>query len=256
MTTKTTFNSWITCPKPNPQAKMRLFCLPYAGGSAYIFRTWAKNLPPTIEVCPIEIPGRGRQIVLPPHTEMQSLVAEITKNLLPFLDKPFALFGHSMGAEVSFELARLLRSDYNLQPLNLFISARKAPQIQPTKKSLHKLPDQEFWQEVNKLSGTPDQVIENDEMIELFLPILRADFTTLETHIYTNQPPFDFPIHVFGGLQDIEVPKYQLEAWQEHTTAEFSLQMLEGDHFFMRDNEINLLNAITQKLRKNSHFYI
>ncbi|WP_353931560.1 thioesterase II family protein [Okeanomitos corallinicola TIOX110] len=252
MTTKTTFNSWITRPQPNPHAKMRLFCLPYAGGSAVIFRTWLKNLPPTIEVCPIEIPGRGRQMILPPHTKMPSLVAEIAKNIIPFLDKPFAIFGHSMGGQVSFELARLLRSDYQLKPIHLFISGRKAPQINSTKRKIYNLPDQEFWQEVNKLNGTPNEVIENAEMIEIFLPILRADFTVLETHIHTNQQPFDFPISVFGGLQDTEVPTYQLEAWREHTTANFSLQMLEGDHFFLRSNEKLLLSKISQQLRENS----
>ncbi|TAE61954.1 MAG: thioesterase [Nostocales cyanobacterium] len=252
MTTKTTFNSWITCPQPNPNAKIRLFCLPYAGGSAVIFHKWSKNLPQTIEVCPIEIPGRGRQITLPPHTKMKSLVAEIATKIIPFLDKPFAIFGHSMGAQVSFELARLLRSDYNLQPIHLFISGRKAPQINSTKRDIYNLPDQEFWQEVSKLNGTPNEVIENAEMIELFLPILRADFTALETHIHTNQQPFNFPISVFGGLQDTGITQHQLEAWKEHTTSDFSVQMLEGNHFFLRESEKNLLHQITHKLRKHS----
>jgi surfactin synthase thioesterase subunit len=137
ITTKsvTTFNSWVTCPKPNPQAKLRLFCLPYAGGSAMIFLTCPNDLPPTIEVgvCPIELPGRGRQMKLPLYSEMYPLVREIAQNLIPYLDKPFAIFGHSMSGLVSFELARLLRSDCNLTPSYLFISARNAPQFTPTK---------------------------------------------------------------------------------------------------------------------------
>jgi surfactin synthase thioesterase subunit len=139
MITKTTFNSWITCPKPNLQAKLRLFCLPYAGASAMIFRTWPNDLPPTIEVevCPIELPGRGRQMKLSLYTEMQPLVREIAQNLIPYLDKPFTIFGHSMGGLVSFELAPLLRSDYNLNPSHIFIYASNAPQITPTERPMY-----------------------------------------------------------------------------------------------------------------------
>ncbi|TAF08676.1 MAG: thioesterase [Nostocales cyanobacterium] len=250
MTTKTTFNSWVTCPQPNPNAKLRLFCLPYAGGSAMVFRTWPNSLPPTIEVCPLELPGRGRQMNLPPYTKMQPLVKEIAENLIPYLDKPFAIFGHSMGGLVSFELARLLRSDYNLTPFHLFISARNAPQVTPTKRPIYNLPDAEFWQEIRNFNGTPDDVIENEDIIQLFMPILRADFTVLDTYMYTEQPPFDFPISVFGGLQDPAFTDFELKAWQEHTTADFSLQMLDGNHFFLRSHEKLLLKTIYQQIQK------
>ncbi|RUS95439.1 thioesterase [Trichormus variabilis SAG 1403-4b] len=213
-----------------------------------VFRTWANDLPPTIEVCPIELPGRGRQMNLPPYTKMQPLVEEIAQNLIPYLDKPFAIFGHSMGGLVSFELTRLLHSDYNLTPLHLFISARNAPQVTPTKRPIYNLPDAEFWQEIRNFNGTPDDVMENQDIIQLFLPILRADFTVLDTYIYTNQPPLDCPISVFGGLQDKEFTDYQLEAWREQTTASFALQMLEGNHFFIRSNQNILLRSIDQKL--------
>jgi medium-chain acyl-[acyl-carrier-protein] hydrolase len=213
-----------------------------------VFRTWPKKLPPTIEVCPIEIPGRGKQMKLPPYTKMQPLVEEIAKNLIPFLDKPFAIFGHSMGGLVSFELARLLRSDYNLTPLHLFISARNAPQVTPTRRKIYNLPDDEFWQEICSFNGTPDEVINNPDIIELFLPIIRADFTVLDTYIYQSQPAFDFPISVFGGLQDPAFADYELEAWQEHTNAGFSLHKFDGGHFFIRDYEKELLETISRYL--------
>ncbi|AFZ60697.1 thioesterase [Anabaena cylindrica FACHB-243] len=248
MKVKTTFNSWVTCPQPNPQAKLRLFCLPYAGGSAMVFRTWANDLPPTIEVCPLELPGRGRQMNLPPYTEMKPLVREIAQNLIPYLDKPFAFFGHSMGGLVSFELTRLLRSDYNLTPSHLFISARSAPQVPPTKRPIYNLPDAEFWQEVLSFNGTPDDIVDNPDIIQIFLPILRADFTVLDTYIYNHQSPFDFPISVFGGLQDPEFTDYELEAWREQTTAPFLLQMIDGNHFFISSNQKVLLKSISQQL--------
>lgn len=246
--TKTSFNRWVTCPQPNPQAKLRLFCLPYAGGNAMVFRTWANHLPSTIEVCPLELPGRGRQMTLPPHTQMQPLVREIAENINPYLDKPFAIFGHSMGGLVSFELTRLLKSNYNLTPLHLFISARNAPQVPPTRRPIYNLPDAEFWQEILKYNGTPDNLMENKDIIELFLPIIRADFTVLDTYIYSPQPAFDFPLTVFAGLEDKSFANYELEAWQEHTTADFCLQMFQGDHFFLRSHEKLLLKTIAEKL--------
>ncbi|MTJ51626.1 thioesterase [Anabaena sp. UHCC 0253] len=249
MTTKTTFNSWVTCPQPNPQAKIRLFCLPYAGGSATVFRTWPDYLPSSIEVCPLELPGRGRQMRLPLYTKMQLLVKEIAQNISPYLDKPFAIFGHSMGGLVSFELTRLLRSDYGLTPLHLFIAARNAPQVTPTKKPIYNLPDPEFWQEIRNFNGTPDDVMKNTEIMKLFLPILRADFTVLDTYIYTHQPAFDFPISVFGGLKDQEFTDYELEAWCEQTIAPFSLQMIDGDHFFINKARNILLKSVIQSLQ-------
>ncbi|WP_016951928.1 thioesterase II family protein [Anabaena sp. PCC 7108] len=248
MTTKTTFNSWVTCPQPNPQAKLRLFCLPHAGGSATVFRTWPDNLPSTIEVCPLELPGRGRQMNLSPYTKMQPLVREIAQNITPYLDKPFAIFGHSMGGLISFELSRLLRSDYHVTPLHLFIAARNAPQVTPTKPPIYNLPDAEFWQEILNYNGTPNEVMQNQDIIQIFLPILRADFTVLNTYAYQNQLAFDFPISVFGGLQDPEFTDYELEAWQEQTNTTFDLQMLEGNHFFIRSHEKILLRIISQKL--------
>jgi len=104
-------NSWIISPKPNPQADLRLFCFPYAGGSSFIYRTWVEFLPASVEVCAIELPGRGRQIKLPPYNKLEPLVDAIASFMQPYLDKPFAFFGHSMGALVSFELARLLRKN-------------------------------------------------------------------------------------------------------------------------------------------------
>lgn len=110
------FNSYITCPKPSPQASLRLFCFPYAGGSSLVFRTWAASLPKNIEICPVELPGRGMQMKLPYFTRMEALVNAIAPILLPYLDKPFAFFGHSMGGLLSFELARHLRKEYGDLP--------------------------------------------------------------------------------------------------------------------------------------------
>lgn len=249
MPIKSTYNSWITCPKPNPQASLRLFCFPYAGGSSLIFRTWADSLPKNIEVCPIEYPGRGTQIRSVPFTRLEPLVSELAPLLLPYLNKPFAFFGHSMGGLICFEVARILRRNYNKNPVHLFISGRSAPQIPHCDPPIHALSEPEFLEELRLLNGTPEAVLQNLELMQLLLPILRADFAVLETYTYTNEPPLEFPITAFGGLQDKKVSAQDLVAWGEQTTSSFELEMFSGDHFFLHSAQSILLHTIAQKLK-------
>ncbi|WP_103125315.1 thioesterase II family protein [Nostoc cycadae] len=242
------YNSWIICPKANPLADLRLFCFPYAGGSSLLFRSWADYLPPFIEVCAIELPGRGRQIKLPLCNNMDVLVDAIASIIHPYLDKPFAFFGHSMGGLISFELARLLRKKYHLLPVHLFISGRHAPQIPDSYPAIHNLPEADFIAEIRHLNGTPPAVLENSELMQLFQPILRADFAVLETYIYTPEPPLACPISVFGGLQDSEVSCDELQAWQEQTTTNFNLDMFPGDHFFLHSAQSMLIASLAKYL--------
>ncbi|MEM7769705.1 MAG: thioesterase II family protein [Cyanobacteria bacterium P01_A01_bin.37] len=241
-------NAWVTCPQPNPNASLRLFCFPYAGGSAFTFRSWAAQLPATIELYPIELPGRGLRIREKPLPRMLSLVQTIAPFLLPYLDKPFAFFGHSMGALVSFELARLLHKEYKCSPSHLFVSGRRAPQVPDPDPPIHTLPNSEFLQELRRLNGTPEAVLQNDELMQLLLPTLRADFAVLETYVYTPQPLLDYPITAFGGLQDPEVCCEVLEAWRDQTRAAFSLHMFPGDHFFLHTAQSLLLQSLNQTL--------
>lgn len=208
------FNSYITCPKPLPQASARLFCFPYAGSTSLIFRTWAASLPKNIEICPVELPGRGTQMKSPPLTRMETLVKAIAPILFPHLDKPFAFFGHSMGGLLSFELARHLHKEYGKKPVQLCVSASRAPQIPSPKRPIHALPETEFKQELRRLNGTPASVLENTELMEILIPILRADFAVLETYVYTQEPPLECPIAAFGGLEDQEVTVEELEGWR------------------------------------------
>ena len=251
MATTPTFNSWVKCPKPKPQANLRLFCFPYAGGSTLGFHTWPDSLPPTVEVCLVELPGRGTRLMESPFTRMSLLVQGIAQALFPYLDKPFAFFGHSMGGLVSFELARLLSSEYGCSPVHLFVSGRRAPQIPELERAtIYTLPEPEFLEELCRLNGTPKAVLENTELMQLLLPALRADFAVVETYVYTPKPTLDCPITAFGGLQDCEVSYDYLEAWREQTNASFSLQMLPGDHFFVYSAQPLLLQALSRKLHQ------
>ena len=248
MLNTSSLDSWLICPKPNPDAQIRLFCFPYAGGSANIFRRWSNHLPNTIEVCAVELPGRGMRIKLPPFTQLEPLITELASVLKPKLDKPFAFFGHSMGGLVSFELALLLRKKYGINPNHLFVSAHRAPQLVDPKPPIHGLPEAEFIAELRRLNGTPQALLENDELMQLFIPLLRADFAVLETYIYTQQAPLNIPITAFGGLEDQEVSRDQIQAWQEQTSASFALHMFPGDHFFLHSFYSSILEIISQQI--------
>jgi medium-chain acyl-[acyl-carrier-protein] hydrolase len=244
-----TTSPWLTCS--NRQASLRLFCFPYAGGGANIFRTWQDNLPPTVEVCPVQLPGREKRLLEPPFTNLRLLVEAARRALLPYLDRPFAFFGHSMGATISFELARSLYQEQNLNPVHLFVSGRRAPQLPETHALTYDLPQKEFLEELRRLKGTPAEILEHPELMELMLPLLRADFELVQTYHYLAGPPQRCPITAFGGLHDEEVSRADLEAWREQTTTAFSLHMLPGDHFFLHTAQPPLLKTLALELRED-----
>jgi surfactin synthase thioesterase subunit len=240
---------WFSYFKPNPKASLRLFCFPYAGGNAMVYRTWAHELPANVEIVAVQPPGRGHRINEPPVTRLSQLVELLGSALAGSLDGPFAFFGHSMGALVAFELARLLRREGRALPLQMFVSGRSAPQLNRCHPPLYNLPQNELVQELLRLDGTPREVLEHPELMELMLPILRADFSICDTYEYTEAEPLDCPITAFGGLQDAGVPRRNIQAWREQTSRSFSLRMLPGNHFFLHSNETLLLNVLTTQLR-------
>lgn len=243
-----TFASWVKFYRPHPNPAIRLFCFPYAGSSAIVFRSWSDALTPIIEVGSIELPGRGTQIKESLLTRTEPIVEAIALALLPTLDKPFAFFGHSMGAILAFECSRLLRKKYGLLPSHLFVSGRHAPQF-PPRSPIHALPEAAFIREVRRFNGIPDTVLENSELMELLLPILRADFEALETYTYIDESPLDCQITAFGGLQDVNTCIDGLEAWANQTSSFFCLQMLPGDHFFINSAQPQLLAILHKYLR-------
>lgn len=244
---------WITSPSPNPRASLRLFCLPYAGGSASIFRAWQAALPPTIELCPVQLPGRENRFADPPFTRLEPLVQALAQAIVPYLNKPFAFFGHSMGSLVSFELTRLLRQKTGLQPVHLFVSSHRAPHLPDPHDPLHELPDAAFWEQVIKLNGTPEEVLHETELMNLLLPLLRADMAVCETYAYAPDKPLDCRISAFGGRQDKYINQEDLAAWQQQTSNTFTLRMFPGDHFFLLGGYAQILQAITTDLADYSH---
>ena len=242
--------SSLVSRKPNRRASVRLFCFPYAGGGDSIFCLWQKSLSDMVEVCPVQLPGRGSRITEPPFTEMSQLVRLTGQALVQYLDKPFAFFGHSMGALVAFELARYVRREYNSQPVHLFVSGRCSPQTSREPFNLN-LSDSEYQEALRRYNGTPEETLEDLELMELVLPVIRADVALCESYVYTPEPPFNFPITAFGGLNDHGVPRDYIEGWREHTTGSFVLRMFPGDHFFLNEARSPLLEAIAKELEQD-----
>jgi medium-chain acyl-[acyl-carrier-protein] hydrolase len=248
MRQSTLHSPWIVRPRPNPAASMRLFCLPYAGGGASLYRAWAGLLPAEIELCAIQLPGREQRIGDPAYTTMTELVAELAEQLDPWVaDLPYALFGHSLGALVAYELAQELRANA-AGPRHLFVSASPPPPSAGQRRPIHTLPDSQFIAELRRLKGTPEEVLQHRELMELLLPVLRADFTLLNTYTPRQQPPLPCPIAAFAGVADQEIPADVVQRWQEHTAASFRLRVVPGDHFFLHSAGPALIQAIRYDL--------
>jgi medium-chain acyl-[acyl-carrier-protein] hydrolase len=241
---------WLAYTRPNPCSRLRLFCFPYAGGGASIFRAWSHSLPETVEVCPVELPGRGTRLMEPPFTEFSSLSVTTTNALYPYLDQPFALFGHSVGALIAFEVARRLRREHSLSPVYVFVSGCRGPQLPVPKPYISTLPEDNLLEELRRLNGTPKEVLEQAELMQLMIPILRADFAVDESYTYLPDSPLDCPISAFGGLQDPIVRREELAAWAEQTQASFTLRMLPGDHFFLNTMQSLLLALLAHELQQ------
>ena|ERR1700749_1436418 len=242
--------AWFPSLRRRAFSDLRLFCFPYAGGSSAIFQRWQAALPDAVEVWPAQLPGRGTRLSETPYKESRPLVGELCDQIAPHLDKPFAFFGHSMGALIAFELARELRRRGHPLPLCLYVSGRSAPQLESRDAPKHDLPEEEFIAELRKLNGTPKEILENAELIRIMSPLLRADFAVCETYRYESEPPLACPVAAFGGLQDFEVGRERIAAWREQTSGAFSLRMLPGDHFFLNSHSTLLLQLLTQDLRQ------
>lgn len=227
--------SWASCSKPNSESRIRLFCFPYAGAGSSVYNAWSNWLSPEVELFVVNLPGRDARIREAPYRRLQTLIAPLTQGMIPYLDKPFVFFGHSMGSLISFEVARELRRRTGSLPLHLFVSGRKPPDAPATHPNLHQLPEGEFLQIAQRLYGAlPEIILQDPELVNLFSSMMRADVTMLETYEYEAEPPLGCPITAYGGDLDRSVDVENLAHWQAHTSAAFNLKMFPGEHFFIQ----------------------
>jgi medium-chain acyl-[acyl-carrier-protein] hydrolase len=247
--TQTKLAPWFVSPKNSGPPRLRVFCLPYAGGSALIYRGWQNYLPAGVAVLPVQLPGRGSRYREPPYVSMPAVVSAVAAAIEPFLDVPFAFYGHSMGATMSFELAHAVRKKFLKQPEHLFVSGSGGPHLPRTDPNIHDLPDDQFIRRLKELNGTPAEVFENPELMMMMMRTLRADFEIVETYSRFSGPPLDCPITALGGQDDSLVAREELESWKIHTTNSFNSWLLPGDHFFLHTSDTMVLGILSQQIR-------
>ncbi len=242
-----------TCPwvsiSPSHGSKVgRLFCLPFAGGGAAAYYRWASRILAGIEVARIHLPGRETRLREPLFKSLASLIDVLVEELVPWIDGPFVLYGHSMGALLAFELARGLRRRHNLLPAHLFVAGFRAPQLTASEPPFSHLPEADFIDHVRQYGGLPDLIAREPELMEIFIPILRADFGMTETYVYKEEPPLECPITAFGGLSDPKTSHERILAWSIHTSTRFDTHFFPGGHFFLVDSEAQVLDQINLRL--------
>jgi medium-chain acyl-[acyl-carrier-protein] hydrolase len=239
---------WFVAERSLPQPKMRLICCPYAGGNSRVFAGWQAQFGSDIEVLAIETPGRGRRFKEEPVADLRELTQQLCEASKPLLDRPFVLFGHSNGALLAYELARAIRQRYLLSPQALFLSGKRAPQLLYSEAQLHTLPDGEFVAALQRYNGTPREVLENPELLNVFLPVLRADFALSETYRFTPGEPITAPVYLFGGARDPVVPEQDLLGWGDLCEGEVYYRRFAGDHFFIHSHRDQLIALIKEAL--------
>jgi len=242
-------NQWFSFPKENSEADLRLFCLPYAGGSSHVYYPWQDKLSSDIEICAIQLPGRGIRFTETPYTDHKKMVIDLVDDMVEYLDKPYALFGHSMGALLAYEVAQEIKKRGLPQASHLFVSGRRAMHINNESQPIHDLPEEQLISELKKLNGTPAEVLENKDLMSLVLPMIRADFQLCETYLHNvEHKKLDLNITSFEGVNDHKARGINVSAWQDLTSGIYQGIQLSGDHFFIHSSEQKLLENINHHL--------
>jgi medium-chain acyl-[acyl-carrier-protein] hydrolase len=239
-------NPWFRIHDRDPEARVRLFCLPYAGGSASLYRDWGTALAGVAEVVAVQLPGRENRIGEPPVTDMTTLVSRLLAALEPLLDRPFALFGYSMGARVAHAAAIALQ-EAGRTPERLLVAASPGPASPPGPRA-HHLSEPRLVEHLRRLGGTPEEVLGNPDLRRLVLPALRADLAVVETAPRPPGPPLDCPVHAFAGDADREASPARMATWQQETTAEFALSTFAAGHFFVHADPAGLRRLVRADL--------
>ena len=243
-------------------SSLRLYCLPYAGSSASVYVRWKRRLPAWIEVVPVELPGRGRRLGEPLETTVTGVLDRIERDVRPVPGQAFAVFGHSLGAILAFELGHRLESS-GFAPAVVFVSGTRAPGCRDLERYASAQSDAELRAELERLGGTPASVLADPELMELALPVLRADFRVAGSYgassrtdgsamtssrVGEPQRKLRAPLVALGGASD-ETTRDMLAAWRDHTESEFAMHVLPGGHFFIHTSESELLMLVEQRLR-------
>jgi len=228
---------------------MRLFCFPFSGSSASVYLSWFRSITSNIEVVPVELAGRNKRFSEPLFTSIEQAVADLLTHLKPRLYSPYALFGHSLGCTLIYELVQWIVDQGLPLPHHLFLSGSEPPHCAKKMETIHGLPDDELLTKLCQLGGISDELVGNRELLGLFLPILRADFCMYETYV-PGAEKYQFPcdMTVLAGTQDVLVTPKDIELWRGYTQKRCTVVYFEGNHFFVKDYADKIVALIESTL--------
>jgi surfactin synthase thioesterase subunit len=226
-------SNWFVTPKPEVQPVLRLFCFPYAGGSAKTFVRWKPLLPAGVDLVAVQPPGRGTRIFEPPYQSIADFTADLLREIRPHLDVPYAFLGHSLGASMAFELLLALRAEGRPLPVHFIASGSTPPHRARSKRGAASMSDEELTAAVRSMRGTPESVLQNEELMALYLPALRGDFAIVDSCPLRPAEPLPCSLSLLGALDDELVHPEHLVAWERHFERRDTLRWFEGGHFFI-----------------------
>ena len=229
--------------RPRPHAGARLYCFPWAGAGVGVFRTWPDRLPPSVEVAPVALAGHDGRLAEPANDSVASIADAVAPGLAADIDRPYFLFGHSLGAMIAYEVAaRLVR--YGMPPVGLLVSAARAPHVRKRGTVLHELSRRDFIAAVRGMQEAPNPVLHDDDLLDVILPTMRADFKAAETYFRQVCPALPAPIVAFHGSQDPDISSADVGEWAACTSEAFTLHSLPGGHLFVTSAESALLALV------------
>lgn len=244
-------SDWFVRPQPKLAPAARLICLPYAGGSAATYVPWSRLVPSDVELIALQPPGRGSRMAEAPHSQMEPLVTQLMSVFAKVTDRPYVLFGHSLGSRVGFEVVLECQRQGLPLPAHFIASGSRAPYLPKRELPIHDLPDAQFVEALRELDGTPEEVLNNNELMEWLLPLLRADFRIADQH-RASQARLTCPLTVLAGTEDVTVPPQDIEAWRDLAAGECDIHWVTGGHFFVERNRewvLEKVNAILAQVR-------
>jgi medium-chain acyl-[acyl-carrier-protein] hydrolase len=232
-----------------PSARLTLYCIPHAGRGASLFFPWRAVMPDWIELRAVQLPGREGRRTEQPIPRIATIADSLAREILPLTDRPFAFFGHSMGALIAFETARSLRRLGAPSPRALALSGRRSPTVIEQDTPIHALSDADFVDALcTRYNGIPQIILEQPDMMHMLLPIMRADIEAIETYTYRHEPPLAPPFFLYGGIDDPQMTPENIADWHPLTERAHAPKLFPGGHFYLQDERDALIAALASDL--------
>ncbi|MFI6150877.1 thioesterase II family protein [Streptomyces sp. NPDC051109] len=243
----TTTSAWVRRFHPADDAAARLVCFPHAGGSASYYFPVSRALSPALDVATVQYPGRQDRRLEPCVDDVRRMADVVAAELRPWCDRPVALFGHSLGATLAFEVALRLEAE-GTRLVSLFASGRRAPSRHREKEFMHLADDDRLLATIKRMGGTDAAVLADDEVLRMALPAIRADYKAAETYRYRPGPQLECPVIVLNGESDPEVTAHEAEGWRDHTAADVAFHWYAGGHFYLNDHASEVISLIRDRV--------